>query len=117
MVRTYIKKVKAAVATTDYDQAQAAFIKAQPYVDKMVTKGVMHKNTAARIKSRLNKQVFALKGRSEEHTSELQSRPHLVCRLLLEKKKKKKKTNNKTKKKQTQTITHQKKTTTLTHQP
>src|SRR5690554_7697828 len=31
--------------------------------------------------------------RSEEHTSELQSRPHLVCRLLLEKKKKKKKTH------------------------
>src|SRR5690554_7138908 len=31
--------------------------------------------------------------RSEEHTSELQSRPHLVCRLLLEKKKKKKKLN------------------------
>src|SRR2546422_6010793 len=37
--------------------------------------------------------------RSEEHTSELQSRLHLVCRLLLEKKKKKKQqkeTNNKT---------------------
>src|SRR6266498_5944552 len=31
-----------------------------------------------------------LRPRSEEHTSELQSRPHLVCRLLLEKKKKKK---------------------------
>src|SRR5436305_5066742 len=32
---------------------------------------------------------FAASGpRSEEHTSELQSRPHLVCRLLLEKKKK-----------------------------
>src|SRR3989442_11742126 len=32
---------------------------------------------------------YALKvARSEEHTSELQSRPHLVCRLLLEKKKK-----------------------------
>src|SRR3989442_10264118 len=30
-----------------------------------------------------------LTARSEEHTSELQSRPHLVCRLLLEKKKKK----------------------------
>src|SRR5690554_7133472 len=30
------------------------------------------------------------RNRSEEHTSELQSRPHLVCRLLLEKKKKKK---------------------------
>src|SRR5687768_17750641 len=33
-----------------------------------------------------------LTGRSEEHTSELQSRLHLVCRLLLEKKKKKIKT-------------------------
>src|SRR5687768_18218751 len=32
--------------------------------------------------------------RSEEHTSELQSRLHLVCRLLLEKKKKKKKHKN-----------------------
>src|SRR2546422_5098764 len=35
--------------------------------------------------------------RSEEHTSELQSRLHLVCRLLLEKKKKKKKKKNKRK--------------------
>src|SRR2546429_3237544 len=34
--------------------------------------------------------------RSEEHTSELQSRLHLVCRLLLEKKKKKKKINTMT---------------------
>src|SRR5690554_3728431 len=32
--------------------------------------------------------VSGVKFRSEEHTSELQSRPHLVCRLLLEKKKK-----------------------------
>src|SRR2546429_5142984 len=32
--------------------------------------------------------VKAFRGRSEEHTSELQSRLHLVCRLLLEKKKK-----------------------------
>src|SRR5690348_17750966 len=39
-------------------------------------------------------------GRSEEHTSELQSPVHLVCRLLLEKKKKKKKNNTiRTKKK------------------
>src|SRR5947208_7671122 len=40
----------------------------------------------------------AYKTRSEEHTSELQSPDHLVCRLLLEKKKKKK-TNNKDSKK------------------
>src|SRR5215469_13787751 len=39
--------------------------------------------------------------RSEEHTSELQSRRDLVCRLLLEKKKKKKLTNHTEKKKQT----------------
>src|SRR3989442_9003213 len=31
--------------------------------------------------------ILVLYERSEEHTSELQSRPHLVCRLLLEKKK------------------------------
>src|SRR5690554_7412618 len=31
--------------------------------------------------------LFSPMARSEEHTSELQSRPHLVCRLLLEKKK------------------------------
>src|SRR5205809_6164809 len=36
----------------------------------------------------------AVRGDRKEHTSELQSRLHLVCRLLLEKKKKKKKKNN-----------------------
>src|SRR5687768_17757065 len=40
--------------------------------------------------------------RSEEHTSELQSRLHLVCRLLLEKKKKKKKNNKRQATKHTQ---------------
>src|SRR5438445_1913979 len=42
--------------------------------------------------------------RSEEHTSELQSRQYLVCRLLLEKKKKKKKDRKGTKKTQRQII-------------
>src|SRR2546427_2815090 len=36
--------------------------------------------------------MFGVSGRSEEHTSELQSQSNLVCRLLLEKKKQKKKT-------------------------
>src|SRR5947209_16410330 len=44
--------------------------------------------------------------RSEEHTSELQSRQYLVCRLLLEKKKKKTKKKKKKKKKQTQRTNH-----------
>src|SRR3989442_4730992 len=37
--------------------------------------------------TRLSSVADAARYRSEEHTSELQSRPHLVCRLLLEKKK------------------------------
>src|SRR3989442_7419641 len=36
--------------------------------------------------------IVTIESRSEEHTSELQSRPHLVCRLLLEKKKNKRST-------------------------
>lgn len=62
MVRTYIKKVQAAIETKNYDDAQAALVQATPYIDKMVTKGVMHKNKAARTKSRLNAAVVALKG-------------------------------------------------------
>src|SRR5258707_1662893 len=45
-------------------------------------------------------------GRSEEHTSELQSRQYLVCRLLLEKKKKKKTTQSCYPDKSTQTTRH-----------
>src|SRR3712207_7753677 len=44
-------------------------------------------------KSGSQKKDIFTKGRSEEHTSELQSRQYLVCRLLLEKKKKKKENN------------------------
>jgi len=62
MVRTYIKKVRAAIDSKSYDDAQAALVAATPFVDKMVNKGIMHKNKAARIKSRLNASVVALKG-------------------------------------------------------
>src|SRR5690554_7289491 len=41
------------------------------------------------VSGRLSSMLSVDGNRSEEHTSELQSRPHLVCRLLLEKKKKK----------------------------
>src|SRR3989442_11873722 len=44
--------------------------------------------------------------RSEEHTSELQSRPHLVCRLLLEKKKKKAMSRSYTQMKKTSILPH-----------
>src|SRR5438045_6859434 len=49
--------------------------------------------------------------RSEEHTSELQSLRHLVCRLLLEKKKKKKKKNKKKEKIHTTTLPTEQTTT------
>src|SRR5690606_41238008 len=45
---------------------------------------VLHSTTTAHFRSRLTNRVA---DRSEEHTSELQSRENLVCRLLLEKKK------------------------------
>ena len=60
MVRTYIKRVNAAIAAKDVDAANAAYVEAVPLIDKMVNKGIMHKNKAARHKSRLNKQVQAL---------------------------------------------------------
>src|SRR2546422_6168700 len=50
--------------------------------------------------------VKALRLRSEEHTSELQSRLHLVCRLLLEKKKKKQ-TIHHARKRPTERTTHE----------
>ncbi len=60
MVRTYIKRVDAAIEANDAARAQTALTEAMPLIDKMVTKGIMHKNKAARHKSRLNKKVLAL---------------------------------------------------------
>ena len=60
MVRTYIKRVDAALDSQDAAAAGTALADALPLIDKMVTKGIMHKNKAARHKSRLNKKVKAL---------------------------------------------------------
>src|SRR5690554_6998172 len=49
----------------------------------------LEKEDLADVKALIEELGIADPDRSEEHTSELQSRPHLVCRLLLEKKKKK----------------------------
>ncbi len=61
MVRTVIKKVQAAVQSGDYTNATAAYQAAVPVIDRMADKGILHKNKAARHKSRLNAQVHALK--------------------------------------------------------
>lgn len=60
MVRTSIKKVIKAIDGKDVEAAQAAFTAAVPIIDRMADKGILHKNKAARHKSRLNAQVKAL---------------------------------------------------------
>jgi len=60
MVRTVIKKVVAAVEAGDVEKAQAAYNTAVPVIDRMADKGILHKNKAARHKSRLNSHVKAL---------------------------------------------------------
>jgi len=59
-LRTFIKKVILAVEAGDVEQAQAAYRAAVPIIDSSVNKGLIHKNKAARSKSRLNARVKAL---------------------------------------------------------
>lgn len=60
MYRTFIKNVLKAVEAGDKEAAQAACSKAQPIIDKAASKGLIHKNKAARIKSRLVARVKAM---------------------------------------------------------
>ena len=58
--RTYVKKVKYALADKNAELAQAAYVAAVPVIDSMVNKGIIHRNKAARHKSRLTAQIKAL---------------------------------------------------------
>ncbi len=60
MYRTFIKNVLKAVEAGDKTLAQAAYTKAQPVIDKAAGKGLIHKNKASRIKSRLSARVKAM---------------------------------------------------------
>lgn len=60
MVRTYIKNVVKAIDQKDYAAATEAYQRAMPVIDRIADKGVIHKNKAARHKSRLNKAIKAL---------------------------------------------------------
>lgn len=59
-IRTFVKKVEAAVAAGDKPAASAALAAAQPELARGVAKGVLHANTAARKFSRLTKRVAGL---------------------------------------------------------
>jgi small subunit ribosomal protein S20 len=56
-LRTSIKKLRAAVAGNDKNGSAELLIPTVSLIDKAVNKGVIHKNTAARYKSRLTKHV------------------------------------------------------------
>jgi small subunit ribosomal protein S20 len=60
MVRTYIKKVDAAITGGDHAAATTAYNTAVPVLDRMADRGIIHKNKAARHKSRLNTAIKAL---------------------------------------------------------
>jgi len=60
MVRTYIKRVQAAIDGGDAEGASNAFKEAVPIIDSFADKGILQKNKAARHKSRLNAKIKAL---------------------------------------------------------
>ncbi|EAR20910.1 Ribosomal protein S20p [Nitrococcus mobilis Nb-231] len=62
MMRTAVKKVLHALNSGDQEKAGEAYRQAVPIVDRMAGKGLIHKNKAARQKSRLNKHIRALQG-------------------------------------------------------
>lgn len=59
-VKTMMKKVDAAVAANDKELAKSSLVEAMSEIDKACSKGVFHKNTAARKVSRLTKAVNKL---------------------------------------------------------
>ena len=59
-IRTFGKKVETALAAGDKSAASAALAAVQPELQRGVSKGVLHKNTASRKFSRLTKRVAAL---------------------------------------------------------
>lgn len=59
-LRTQIKKLRAAVTGADQTASQELLVPTVSAIDKAVNKGVLHRNTAARYKSRLSGHVGAL---------------------------------------------------------
>ena len=59
-IRTFLRKIDDAITSGDKKAADEAFKNAQPEIHRGVTKGVLHKKTAARKLSRLSKRIKAL---------------------------------------------------------
>ena len=60
MMRTAVKRVLKAIQANDQDGAQTAFNSAQPLLDRFAARGLIHRNKAARHKSRLTARIRAI---------------------------------------------------------
>src|SRR5690554_7133824 len=69
-------------AETNFEKYVIILIQKNPLIESPAPEDIEEYGVLAKVAMKIK-----LPSRSEEHTSELQSRPHLVCRLLLEKKK------------------------------
>ena len=60
-IRTYIKKVETEISSENKDKANEAFKQAMPEIQRGVSKGLIHKNTASRKLSRLSNKIKTIK--------------------------------------------------------
>ena len=60
-IRTYIKKVETEISSENKDKANEAFKLAMPEIQRGVSKGLIHKNTASRKLSRLSNKIRTIK--------------------------------------------------------
>ena len=60
-IRTYIKKVETEISSENKDKANEAFKMAMPEIQRGVSKGLIHKNTASRKLSRLSNKIKTIK--------------------------------------------------------
>ena len=60
-IRTYIKKVETEISSENKDKANEAFKLAMPEIQRGVSRGLIHKNTASRKLSRLSNKIKTIK--------------------------------------------------------
>jgi small subunit ribosomal protein S20 len=61
--RTFVKEARQAIQSEDLDEARAATLKAVSALDKAAVKGIIHRNNAARRKSRLMQRLAELEAK------------------------------------------------------
>ena len=65
MIKTFVKRVKEAIAKKDIERATEALKRAIPIIDKAASKGAIPKKRASRKISRLSRQVYSLKNTAQ----------------------------------------------------